>query len=239
MAREIPVNLIETGGKLVMPGALPQPPRVAPPPDPGPAPQPQVQQQAPPAPDKPAEEIHVCKNCGWPHTVDPMEPTRDEEIEFIQSLVLGTLFHRDLSLFDDAVAVRYRVLTSDEEEAVKAVIATEIALGKFQVPPHLLPMVVAERYTDLRIGLAVESLRIGKAMYQPAMPANPFKIDLDARGAELRAAAKTNPVYQAVRWQYTKFHAVCGTIQTRALKPSFPTATASSGRSSDPASPAA
>lgn len=244
---DIPVDLIATGGKLTLPQGMPQPPRaggkVPPPKAPAPAaptapkPPPKAADTkgTPPAdPDKQPEHAHTatpCKHCGWYPTVNPVEPTREELLAFVNSVRRGEPYAATVSLWDGAAVVVFRTLSPDEESRVES----EMTAWRASHGLMNYDMVAAAtRYVDLRMGLAVEKLTVGKDVYrQPADTS-----DLESLTKGVTKACKTDPVLQVVRWQFGRFANVVTTIQARALDPSFSPATASSGRSASPPSAA-
>jgi len=238
---EIPVDLLKTGGRLIPPGALPQPPRRAA--DPGPAvpplptppPRGAAAQPTPPAqpaaqtaaPADHAHDAQICRLCGWPAEFDPVEPGPDEYADFVRCVVLGQPYAVTLPLFDGAVEVRLRDLTPQEEDAIYRRVLAEAVDQKVRTAVE-----AQDRMTDFRLAAAVERFAAGPRVAEFPPPAAADAEDYPARHAALQTACAGQTVYQAVRSFYvSQFLPVLGTMRARAVSPSFRKATASPGPS--------
>jgi len=214
MAVEIPIDLVKTGGKLIPPGmnlktdTEPRPPKM----------------EKEVKPEGPVDHTHdlgagTCKHCGWNNTVDPVEPTQDDWTEFVKSVRMGNLFNKQIDLYEGATKVTFRVLTAEEEDTISNTIKREAASGIYKQSIE-----VVERFTDLRLAVAVQAILTGTTNYTGPEPDTTTMYEEQLK--KVRTACKLEPIYRAVRWQYTRFHAMMGTIQARSVEKSFSAATA-------------
>lgn len=234
MPREvIEVDLLKTGGQLVPPGMpvnLPPPAAPSAPPMP-----PKTDPPAEAKKDTPPPVIKQCAHCRWPEGVDVVEPTGEEMFAFCKAVWQDGEYAREVTLFNGAVEVTFRALTPTEEDEVQRAV---VAAAKTEAFTDLSQ--AFDLYTDYRLGLALRRLKTGGVIVDrppdeldaqyPKGPGRLVEIH-----AAVRAAFRLDPVYRAVRREYTMFFARLGTLQNRALDPSFFPATAAGGPS--PASP--
>lgn len=233
MPREvIEVDLIKTGGRLVPPGT-PVPP--VEPAKPGtvdaPRADPPKDQSKDQPPTQHIPQIKQCPHCLWPAGVDVVEPTPEETLAFCKAVWQDGEYTRTVSLFNGAVEVVFRALTPVEEDEVRDAVAAGMAAD---------PVKTFDLYTDYRLGLAVRRLKTGVVVADRP----PAALDEEyPKGADrlvtihtaFQRLFKLDPAYRAVRREFTMFYARLGTLQARALDPSFFPATAAGGPS--PGSP--
>lgn len=246
MADVVEVDLIKTKGRLIPPGMMPRTPAPAPKPAGEPAAKADDGKPAPAVPGRPAappdpEPAHAnCKHCGSDPTTEPSEPSKDDVAAFQQAVWRDERFEKRVTLFGGAVEAAFRFLTPAEEAAIETAVVAESALkagGRALTVDEASRQYfdMSRRYDDLRLGVGVASLRVGTKVYERPSPAKPATADLNALFDEVVAAAKQEPVYQAVRWQYLLFYAAARVLVRRAADPNFFPATGAAGPS--PASP--
>lgn len=225
MAEYVPVDLAQTGGRLLPPGTTDRPPEL-----PAPAAAAPPAQAAPPPADAPHKNCH---HCGWPYGLDPAEPDAGDAARFVQAVFRGRPYAKTVELYDGAVSVTFRWLTAEEEDGAHARLEAEKAAGAYQEPFPTGQVKAAERLSDLRLGCAVERLRVGDAEWT-----RPPATDPDAARQSLRAACASAPVWDAVRWEFQVFMTQLARLRANARNPSFYRATPAGGPSPGPRPPA-
>lgn len=229
---DVPVNLLETGGRLTLPGSAP--PRTTAPPVTGPVtadvPKAERAEKADGKPaEAPADHAHdgdkPCRYCGWRQSVDPVEPGPEDAQNFRRAVFSGVPFEKTATLFA-ATTVTLRDLTYAEEQEAQAYV-----LKCAETAPYMTHLEAQEKLTEARLGHAVVAGSTGGRVYKP----DPALTTPAERHAAIAAWCGTDTVYRALRWEYTRFHAVLHMLMTRAHDRSFFAATGPGGVS--PASP--
>lgn len=228
----VPVNLMDTGGRLTLPGSQPVPPRTS-------RTAPTTVTAAPPeSSDKAKEEashvhkidseMQACKHCGGLPNVEPNEPEVGDTQKFRDAVFMGELYNKTVLIFGTA-QVTFRDLTADEELASQQAVMREFS------STNASRLEVVSRLTELRVGLATRSIVVGDRRFTSTTTEDPFTADLDAEHKALRKWCGSDTLYRSVRNAYVKFHETLTLLIFRSGNPSFFTATGSGGVS--PASP--
>lgn len=207
MSRVIPVDLTKTGGRLLPVGGhagqLP------------PAPEPPTKTAQPEQPvEKEAEKPTAhCKTCGCDPQTDPIKPNTDDLLSFQRAVLTGTPFTKTFELFGGLVKTQIRTLSAEEDLTIRSKVLAETATGKFPDGPAGT-VAVYDRLTDLRMGMAVESLAVGGKVYTAGG-------EPEQRIEALLKACGTDVVYQALRQAHNVVAGLEAVILRNATNPSF------------------
>lgn len=219
---------MDTGGRLIHPDDQPQAKR---------PPRPASTDTPPKEPTKDAKPDHehgpepICRYCGWNQKFDPAVPTQEDAVAFRDAVFSGELFTKTIDMFDGAVSLTLRDLTSDENLAAKVLVAAAV----INSPKTTTWEGMTTLSTGFCLGMAVTKLRVGKNTFTATPVTDPATENLEARLTLVRKFCGSDLVYRSVREQYAKFIMALGVLMTRAADRGFYSATGPAGGT--PASP--
>jgi len=80
-----------------------------------------------------APDTTPCSRCGWPkHLSDPVEPTEDDKLVFVQAMLGQKQFTKSYKLFGDRIAIHIRSIMPHEADAIWSQIAADYDAGRIK-----------------------------------------------------------------------------------------------------------
>ncbi len=120
-----------------------------------------------------------CQHCGWKLNVPENEPSREDRLSFLASVLGQTRWRKEYTFMDGGAAVIFRTLTTEEADLAFTQTAFDAQSGKILDEDRYFRTLM-----DYRLAMSLEKLRLkDKTILVPEIGSSEYKTDTPPKGA--------------------------------------------------------